>query len=141
MPPVAKLVWRKAINNLLKNALPIEAPESTKIDVQLKEILTDYVTRSPGKDFNSLLLGQAYTEKGKTYFKFKDFWKFLIRTKSWPEKRYPKNVTARMLEKQFNAEEIGGKINKKSVRYIQISEVELNKPIIRAKKIEDPPFK
>jgi hypothetical protein len=141
MPPVAKLVWRKAINNLLKNALPIEAPESTKIDVQLKEILTDYVTRSPGKDFNSLLLGQAYTEKGKTYFKFKDFWKFLMRTKSWPEKRYPKNVTARMLEKQFNAEEIGGKINKKSVRYIQISEVELNKPIIRAKKIEDPPFK
>ena len=46
-----------------------------------------------------------------------------------------------MLEKQFGAEEIGGKINKKSVRYIQISEVELNKPIIRAKKIEDPPFK
>ena len=33
--------------------LPIEAPESTKIDVQLKEILTDYITRAPGKDFNS----------------------------------------------------------------------------------------
>ena len=50
-----------------------------------------------------LLLGQSFTENGKTYFKFKDFWKFLIRTKSWPEKRYPKNVTARMLEKQFGA--------------------------------------
>ena len=39
MPPVAKLIWRKAINKLLKNTIPIEAPESTKIDVQLKELL------------------------------------------------------------------------------------------------------
>ena len=45
MPPIGKHIWRKAINKLLKNVIPQEAPESTKIDVQLKEILTDYTTK------------------------------------------------------------------------------------------------
>ena len=49
MPPVGKLIWRKAINKLLKNTIPIEAPESTKIDVQLKELLGDYINKIPGK--------------------------------------------------------------------------------------------
>ena len=37
-----KTIWRKLINKLLKDTIPIEAPESTKIDVQLKELLGEY---------------------------------------------------------------------------------------------------
>ena len=64
MPPIGKHIWRKAINKLLKETIPIEAPESTKIDVQLKEILTDYTTKIPGKDWKDILRGLAYTEDG-----------------------------------------------------------------------------
>ena len=140
MPPIGKHIWRKAINKLLKETIPIEAPESTKIDVQLKEILTDYTTKIPGKDWKDILRGLAYTEDGMSYFKFKDFWKYLLRTKSWPDKQYPKQKTARLLETLFKAEEIPGKINNKSVRYIAIEQQEVNKPIVRKNKMKEPPF-
>ena len=140
MPPIGKHIWRKAINKLLKETIPIEAPESTKIDVQLKEILTDYTTKIPGKDWKDILRGLAYTEDGVSNFKFKDFWKYLLRTKSWPEKQYPRNKTARMLENQFNAVEIAGKINNKTVRYYVVKQQEVNKPIVRKDKMKEPPF-
>ena len=85
MPPVGKLIWRK-INKLLKDTIPIEAPESTKIDVQLKELLSDYINKIPGKDWKDILRGLSYTEEGVSYFKFKDFWKYMVRTKIWIEK-------------------------------------------------------
>ena len=71
MPPIAKLVWRKLINKLLKDTIPIEAPESTKIDVQLKELVADYINKIPGKDWKDVLRGLSYTEEGISYFKFK----------------------------------------------------------------------
>ena len=36
MLPVAKLIWRKQINKLLQESIPIEAPEVLKTDNQLK---------------------------------------------------------------------------------------------------------
>ena len=140
MPPVGKLIWRKAINKLLKNTIPIEAPESTKIDVQLKELLVDYTMKIPGKDWKDILRGLAYTEEGITYFKFKDFWKYILRTKLWDTKKYTKSKTARMLETLFGAEEIPGKINNKSVRYIAVKQQDVNKPIVRKTKMKEPPF-
>ena len=140
MPPVGKHIWRKAINKLLKETIPIEAPESTKIDVLLKEILGDYIHKIPGRDWNSVLLGQAFTEDGYSYFKFKDFWRYLLRTKLWPEKAFTKQKTARMLEQTYSAKEIQGKINKKTTRYMKLSVVEIDKPIVRARKLKDAPF-
>ena len=63
-----------------------------------------------------------------------------IRDRSWPEKQYPKQKTARLLETLFNAEEIPGKINNKSVRYIAVDQQEVNKPIVRKNKMKEPPF-
>ena len=140
MPPIGKLVWRKVINKLLKDTIPLEAPESTKIDVQLKELLADYINKIPGKDWKDILRGLSYTEEGMSYFKFKDFWKYLVGTKLWPDKQYSKQKTARMLETLFNAEEIPGKINNKSVRYLSIKQQDVNKPIVRKTKMKEPPF-
>ena len=140
MPPVGKLIWRKAINKLLKNTIPIEAPESTKIDVQLKELVADYINKIPGKDWKDVLRGLSYTEEGISYFKFKDFWKYVIRTKIWDTKKYQKQKTARMLENLFGAKEVAGKINNKSVRYIEVSQQDINRPIVRKDKMKEPPF-
>ena len=140
MPPVGKLIWRKAINKLLKNTIPIEAPESTKIDVQLKELLSDYINKIPGKNWNDVLRGLSYTEDEVSYFKFKDFWKYLVRTKIWDTKKYPKQKTARMLETLFDAEEIPGKINNKSVRYMSLPTLKLDKPNTRKDKMKEAPF-
>ena len=140
MPPVGKLIWRKAINKLLKDTIPIEAPESTKVDVQLKELLVDYTTKIPGKDWADILRGLSFTEDEVSYFKYKDFWKYILRTKLWDTKKYTKAKTARMLETLFGAEEIPGKINNKSVRYLAIKQQEVNKPIVRKTKMKEPPF-
>ena len=140
MPPIGKHIWRKAINKLLKETIPIEAPESTKIDVQLKDLLSEYTNKIPGKDWKDILRGLSFTEDGMSYFKFKDFWKYLLRTKSWPDKQYTKQKTARMLENLFGAKEVAGKINNKSVRYIEVSQQDINRPIVRKDKMKEPPF-
>ena len=76
-----------------------------------------------------------------SYFKFKDFWKYLIRTKSWPDKQYTKQKTARMLENLFGAKEVPGKINNKSVRYIgTITTRYYTDQLLRKDKMKEPPF-
>ncbi len=45
-----------------------------------------------------------------------------------------------MLETMFDAEEIPGKINNKSVRYMSLKTVNLDKPKIRIEKMKEPPF-
>ena len=102
--------------------------------------LVDYINKIPGKDWKDILRGLSYTEEGVSYFKFKDFWKYLVRTKLWPDKQYSKQKTARMLETMFDAEEIPGKINNKSVRYMSLKTVNLDKPKIRKEKMKEPPF-
>ena len=45
-----------------------------------------------------------------------------------------------MLENQFNAKEITGKINNKTVRFYMVDQQEVNKPIVRKDKMKEPPF-
>jgi hypothetical protein len=107
MMPVPKHMWRRLLIKLFANLETIPAPDSSKLDVQLKEILADYINKTPGKELKDVMRGIAFTDTdGFTYFKFKDFWKFLLKTKSWAEKTYPKQKTMRLLQSLFEAEEI-----------------------------------
>jgi len=103
--PVAKLIWRKMIAKLMKNMNTLEAPDDTKIDVQLKELLTEFISRD-GKTIEDVFKSKPFTENGTSHFKFKDLWKFIVRSKSWPEKTYPKNKTIRLVEELFNGKQI-----------------------------------
>ena len=87
-----------------------------------------------------ILRGLAYTEDGTSYFKFKDFWKYLIRTKTWPDKIYPKQKTARLLARLFSAKEIAGKIDGKSARYMEMKTIKLDKPNTKEDQMKEAPF-
>lgn len=140
MMPVGKTIWRKMLIKLFKNCEEIEAPQSTKIDVQLTEILADFINKAPGKKMEDIRRGLAFTEDGISYFKFKDFWKYLLRGKTWPDKTYPKQKTNRLLEQLFSAKEVEGKIDKVQTRYIQMETIKLSKPNVRTTKLKEAPF-
>tara|TARA_Y100000296_G_scaffold71171_1_gene86419 strand:- start:4155 stop:4892 length:738 start_codon:yes stop_codon:yes gene_type:complete len=142
MMPVPKHTWRKLLITLFKKALePISAPESSKLEVQFTEILADYINKAPGKEMEDILRGIAYTDKeGSTFFQFKSFWRYLLKTKSWPEKTYPRNKTIRLLQVMFEAEFKPSKINGKSCRIVEMETVKLDKPNPRKLKIEKEPW-
>ena len=141
MMPVPKHMWRRLLIKLFANLETIPAPSSSKIDVQLKEILADFINKTPGKEMKDILRGISYTDqKGYSYFKFKDFWRFLLKTKSWPEKTYPKQKTMRLLESLFNAEEDTPKINNKTIRVLRMETIKLDRPNPRINKKEKEPW-
>jgi hypothetical protein len=137
MLPVAKVVWRKQINKLLLTAIPIEAPESIKPDVQLKELLIEFVSRVNGKKKEDIRKNIPFTENGISYFKFKTFWTFLNRSKSWNIKY---ETTMRMLETLFNAKEVQTTLDGKNTRHLIIEQIEIDKPIVRKDKMKEAPF-
>ena len=137
--PVAKLVWRKMLATLMKNMDETEAPDDTKVDVQLKEMLTDFVSRD-GKKIEDVLKRKPFTENGVSFFKFKDFWGYLIRSKSWPEKTYPKNKTIRLLQDLFKAKVDVKKINDKSHKLWMVEKIEIEKYTPTRTKKEPAPF-
>ena len=109
--------------------------------MQLREILADFINKTPGKEMKDILRGISYTdEKGYSHFKFKDFWRFLLKTKSWPEKTYPKQKTMRLLESLFNAEEDTPKINNKTIRVLRMETIKLDRPNPRINKKEKEPW-
>jgi hypothetical protein len=138
MLPVAKIVWRKQINKLLQTAIPVPAPESLKTDTQLKELLTEFVSRVNGKSKEDVKKGIPFTEDGVSYFKYTSFWDFLVKKKSWNIKY---EATLRMLQKLFKAVEKSSVLGGKNTRYLIIERVEIDKPIARKKDIKDAPFK
>jgi len=138
MLPVAKIVWRKQINKLLQTAIPVPAPESLKTDTQLKELLTEFVSRVNGKSKEDVKKGLPFTENGISYFKYTSFWDFLVKKKSWNIKY---EATLRMLQKLFKAVEKSSVLDGKNTRYLIIERVEIDKPIARKKDIKDAPFK
>ena len=87
--PVARC-WateKAFINGIDKAPPPI--PTIAEIDPiikpikELTEILADYVNKAPGKELTDVLRGIAYTDKeGDTFFQFKSFWRYLLKTKS-----------------------------------------------------------
>ena len=138
MMPVPKHAWRKLFITLFKKALePIPAPESSKLEVQLTEILGDYINKAPGKELNDVLRGIAYTDKeGDTFFQFKSFWRYLLKTKSWAEKTYPKQKTLRLLEIMYEVKERQPKIDGKTYRVLEMQTIKLDKPNPRKLEVE-----
>jgi len=133
---VGRNIWIKMLQKLFKEMIPIPAPESTKIDVQLKELLAEFITKSTGKEKEDILRGLTFTEEGKSYFKAKDFWDFLQR-KKW---NLSKHKTIRLLETSFDAVFPKLRINKKEQRVTEIKTMKLDKPNVRTTKLKKPDF-
>ena len=141
MMPVPKHMWRRLLIKLFANLETIPAPASSKLDVQLKEILADYINKTPGKELKDVMRGIAFTDTdGFTYFKFKDFWKYLLKTKSWAERTYPKQKTVRLLQSLFEAEETSPKVGTKTIRLLKMPTIKLERPNPRTTKIEKSPW-
>jgi len=141
MMPVPKHIWRKLLIKLFSKIEIIPAPASSKVDVQLREILADYINKIPGKDIEDVLRGIAYTDpEGITYFKFSRFWKYLLKTKSWAERTYPKGKTIRLMETLFGVEEKTKKISGKNNRVMVMKTIKLDRPSIRINEKEKEPW-
>jgi hypothetical protein len=145
MMPVPKHAWRKLLiklfNNGGKGVETIPAPYSSKLEVQLTEILGDYINKAPGKEMDDVLRGIAYTDKeGSTFFQFKSFWRYLLKTKSWAEKTYPKQKTLRLLETMFEVKEKQPKIDGKTYRVLEMLTIKLDKPNPRKLEVEKEPW-
>ena len=138
--PVGKLPWRKLLRKFMGgNMKEIEnVPESSKLDVQLRDLITDFIYRAPGKKFEDVKRGLPYSEDGNTYFKNESFWNFLQRTKSW---NVQKQKTQKMLIDIFAAKEEITKLDKKSIRVWKMKTPEHEKLEIREEQIKEPPFR
>ena len=126
--------------HLFKNLGEVPAPESSKIDVQVKELLADFINKAPGKEMKDIKRGLPYSDEKESFFKFKDFWRYLQRSKSWPDKTYPKQKTLRLLESLFDAKENTKSIEGKNTRIIEMKTIKLDKPNLRKTSMKDVPF-
>ena len=145
MMPVPKHAWRKLLiklfNNGGKGVETIPAPYSSKLEVQLTDILVDYINKAPGKEMDDVLRGIAYSDReGSTFFQFKSFWRYLLKTKSWAEKTYPKQKTLRLLETMFEVKEKLPKIDGKTYRVLEMQTIKLDKPNTRKLEVEKEPW-
>lgn len=129
-----KMMWKKRINKLLAEMDdPIPAPDDMRIDVILQTALTDFVSKN-GKEMEDVLKRKAFTENGHSWFKFKDFWRFLMATKQWQDKMYNQHKTLRLIQNLFQAESVVKKVGEESVKVWQVKGLELRKTIIRKNK-------
>jgi hypothetical protein len=138
MLPLGKIIWRKQLVKLFEKLQMLDAPDSSKIDVQIKDLLADFINKAPGKKMDDLKRGLPFTEDGITYFKFKDFWKYIQRSKSWT---IQKQRTTKLLDDLFSAKESTIKIDKESVRAMKMETIKLDKPNTREDKMKEPAFK
>ena len=138
MLPLGKIIWRKQLVKLFEKLQMLDAPDSSKIDVQIKDLLADFINKAPGKKIDDLKRGLPFTEDGITYFKFKDFWKYMQRSKSWT---IQKQRTTKLLDDLFSAKESTIKIDKESVRAMKMETIKLDKPNVRENKMKEPAFK
>jgi hypothetical protein len=138
MLPLGKIIWRKQLVKLFEKLQMLDAPDSSKIDVQIKDLLADFINKAPGKKIDDLKRGLPFTEDGITYFKFKDFWKYIQRSKSWT---IQKQRTTKLLDDLFSAKESTIKIDKESVRAMKMETIKLDKPNAREDKMKEPAFK
>jgi hypothetical protein len=138
MLPLGKIIWRKQLVKLFEKLQVLDAPDSSKVDVQIKDLLADFINKAPGKKIDDLKRGLPFTENNITHFKFTDFWKYLQRSKSWT---LQKQRTLRLLEDLFEAKEDVVKIDKKSFRAIKMETIKLDKPNTRTTKMKEPAFK
>ena len=120
LPHIGQNIWKKNLALLFPKTEDneeffIQAPESLKPENILKEHLEDFITDSyKGNKLEDICNGSAFSENGISYFKFKDFWKFLRNTNEWNLKR---TKTVLLLKKKFNASEdkVFPKVNGKTI--------------------------
>ena len=139
LPNVSKPVWGKVISTLMSNVEEIKAPESLTFKKQLEEHLENFTTdRAAGKQKTDINRGVSWTDEGKSYFKFKDFWNYLQRTRSWTTER---NKTLHKIEELFKAK-IDHKlsISGKTVNVVSIDAFTVNNNHDEPPPIERPPF-
>jgi len=128
------MMWKKRVNKLLAEMDdPIPAPDDMRIDVILQTALTDFVSKN-GKELEDVMKRKAFTENGHSWFKFKDFWRFLMATKQWQDKTYNQHKTLRLIQTLFQAESVVKKIGEESVKVWQVKGLELKKTIVRKNK-------
>jgi len=106
---------------------------------QLEEHLENFTTdRAAGKQKTDINRGVSWTDEGKSYFKFKDFWKYLQNTRSWTMER---NKTLHKIEELFDAK-IDDSLNiaGKTVKVVSINAFTAEKGKDEPPPIERPPF-
>ena len=122
VPSVTKFIWTKILKKLYKNLEEIEAPESLSLKEQLRGYLEDFCTnRAMGRVKEDLNRGVPWTDEGETFFRYKDFWKFLERAK-W--KALEHNKTAHRLKEYFEVEEKRLRIYGMNVRVMAVKAFE-----------------
>jgi hypothetical protein len=139
LPNVSKPIWGKVISNLMKAVEEIEAPETLKYKKQLEEHLENFTTdRAAGKQKTDINRGVSWTDEGITYFKFKDFWKYLQNTRSWDMER---NKTLTKIGEYFDAN-IKDQISivGKDVKVVSLKAFTTQKEKDEPPKVERPPF-
>ena len=139
LPNVSKPIWGKVISNLMKAVEEIKAPESLTFKKQLEEHLENFTTdRAAGKQKTDINRGVSWTDEGKSYFKFKDFWKYLQNTRTWTMER---NKTLTKIGEYFDAnikDQIS--ITGKDVKVVSIKSFSAEKNKDEPPELERPPF-
>ena len=139
LPNVSKPIWGKVISNLMKAVEEIEAPETLKYKKQLEEHLENFTTdRAAGKQKTDINRGVSWSDEGKSYFKFKDFWKYLQNTRTWTMER---NKTLTKIGEYFDAnikDQIS--IAGKDVKVVSLKAFSTSKEKDEPPKLERPPF-
>ena len=139
LPNVSKPIWGKVISNLMKGVEEIKAPESLTFKKQLEEHLENFTTdRAAGKQKTDINRGVSWTDEGKSYFRFKDFWKYLQNTRTWTMER---NKTLHKIEELFQAKiDDSLSISGKAVKVVSIDSFTVEKRKDEPPPIERPPF-
>ena len=141
VPLPGNALWVRQLIKLLKNAIEIPAPESLKIKTQLGELLAEYTNKATGKSFSCIRnFGLSYTEKGFSYFKRKEFWRFLKRSNVWDTKTFTQPKTYSKLKDLFEAEEIDLKIDGVTTSVVKIPAINLKPATITQTKLQKAPY-
>lgn len=120
LPKISENKWRYQLNTLFTTKTILPAPDSTKIHIQIAEILKEYIAQGETNEDTQLDLGLVLRDNDKYYFKFKDFFSHLRNT-DFNTKLYPKHKTITLLQTIFKAEEV----RHKNIRCICLREEEL----------------
>ena len=139
--PVGKIIWRKQLAKLFSKLELLEAPDSLKLETQIKDIVHNYIHKSNGKSLEDVAKGTPYIGEKNTYIKWNSFWAHVKKIQSWSRS---KEKTFTLLKTLFEAEEKTIRIEKSTTRAVVIPNEKIdkpNKPTIRINKMKDPAFK
>ncbi len=139
--PVGKIIWRKQLAKLFSKLELLEAPDSLKLETQIKDIVHNYIHKSNGKSLEDVAKGTPYVGDNNTYIKWNAFWQHIKKTRDWSK---GKEKTFTLLKTLFDAKEKTIRIEKSTMRAVVMPNEKLekpNKPTIRINKMKDPAFK